>query len=268
VLIVGAGHTAVDALFCLTQSVRRGPVYLLSRHGLLPHNHRLSPTPPKVRAFPEFLRGVPPTVRAYTRALRQHLKVLDKEGGDWRNALNELRPHTSQLWKSLPTEEQRRFLRHLQVHWDVRRHRLSPIAAQRLDQLLAERRAQVIAGRITKLRQLSDGVEVEYRARGTQQISTLRVCAIVNCIGPDTDIQCNGSLLLAQLLKDGLIAPDVHGLGLMVSSDLQLIDTHRNIVEGLWYVGPLLKGALWEATAVPELRLHAQQLAKTLLNLL
>ncbi len=267
VLVVGTGHTAIDALFCLAQSPRRGPIYLLSRHGLLPHRHRLSPSAPKPQSFPEYLRDVPPTVRAYTRALLQHLKGLAKQGGDWRDALNELRPHTPQLWQSWPAEEQRRFLRHLQAHWDVRRHRLAPMAAQRLGQLLAERRAQVIAGRITTIRQLSDGVEVAYRVRGSQQVSTLQVCAIVNCIGPNTDIQRNANPLLAKLLKNGLIAPDAHGLGLMVTSDLQLIDAHTNPVEGLWYVGPLLKGALWEATAVPELRLHAQHLAQTLLHL-
>lgn len=267
VLIVGAGHTAVDALFCLAQSPRRGPIYLLSRHGLLPHRHRLSPTAPKHQSFPEYLRDVPPMVRSYTRNLRQHLKALTQQGGDWRDALNELRPHTPQLWQSLPANEQRRFLRHLQAHWDVHRHRLAPMAAQRLDQLLAERRAQVIAGRITTPRQLSDGVEVAYRLRGSQQVNTLQVCAIVNCIGPNTDIQRHANPLMAQLLKEGWIAPDTHGLGLRVTPDLQVIDTHQKPVKGLWYVGPLLKAALWEATAVPELRLHAQHLAQTLLHL-
>lgn len=267
VLIIGTGHTAIDALFCLAQSSRRGPIYLLSRHGLLPHRHRLSPSAPKPQAFPEYLRDVPPTVRAYTRALRQHMKALTKQEGDWRDTLNELRPHTPQLWQSLPAKEQGRFLRHLQAHWDVRRHRLAPMAAQRLDQLLAERRVQVIAGRINTIRQLPDGVEVAYRARGSQQVSALQVCAIVNCIGPNTDIQRNANPLLAFLIKNGLIAPDAHGLGLRVTSDLQAIDAEMNPVEGLWYVGPLLKGALWEATAVPELRLHAQHLAQTLLHL-
>lgn len=267
VLIVGTGHTAVDALFCLAQSPRRGPIYLLSRHGLLPHRHRLSPTAPKPQSYPEYLRGLPPTVRAYTRALRQHLKTLAQQGGDWRDALNELRPHTPQLWQSLPANEQRRFLRHLQAYWDVHRHRLAPMAAQRLDQLLTEHRAQVIAGRITTVQQRSDGVEVAYRPRGLQQVSTLEVCAIVNCIGPNTDIQRHANPLLAQLLKEGWITPDTHGLGLRVRPDLQVIDTHQKPVKGLWYVGPLLKGTLWEATAVPELRLHAQHLAQTLLHL-
>ena len=267
VVVVGTGHTAVDALFCLTQSPHRGPVYLLSRHGLLPHRHRLSPSAPKPQAFPDYLRDVPATVRAHTRALRQHLRALAERGGDWRDALNELRPHTAKLWQSWPVDEQRRFLRHLQAYWDVHRHRLAPMAAQRLDQLLAERRARVIAVRITAMHAHTDGVYVAYRPRGSQQVHTVQACAIVNCIGPNTDIQRHANPLMAQLLKEGLIAPDTHGLGLWVTPDLQVIDTLHNPVQGLWYVGPLLKGTLWEATAVPELRLHAQHLAQTLLHL-
>jgi len=37
-------------------------------------------------------------------------------------------------------------------------------------------------------------------------------------------------------------------------------------IEGLWCVGPMLKAQYWEATAVPELRIHAQQLALTLVE--
>lgn len=36
------------------------------------------------------------------------------------------------------------------------------------------------------------------------------------------------------------------------------------IVKGLYYVGPWLRARDWEATAVPELRVHAQRLAERL----
>ena len=266
VVILGTGHTAVDALFCLAQSPRREPIYLLSRHGLLPRQHRLSPTAPKPQSFPEYLRDARPTVRAYTRALRQHLKAMVEQGIDWRDALNELRPHTPQLWQSWPTVEQRRFLRHLQAYWDVHRHRLAPMAAQRLDQLLARGRARVIAGRITSIRQQADGVDVAYRPRGSLHVEHLNASAVINCIGPNTNIQHHANTLLTQLLSEGLIRPDAHGLGLMVTPELQILGANQEVVEGLSYVGPLLKGVLWEATAVPELRVHAQRLARRLLS--
>ena len=54
---------------------------------------------------------------------------------------------------------------------------------------------------------------------------------------------------------------------LMVTPSLQILDKQEQPVSGLWYMGPHLKGVLWEATAVPELRVNAQSLAQTLVTL-
>lgn len=265
IVIVGSGHTAIDALFCVAQSQPPRPIYLLSRHGLLPQRHRLSPAPPKQHAFPDYLRDIPTTVRDYTRALRQHLKTAAHQGRDWRDTLNELRSHTPSLWQSWSVVEQRRFLRHLQAYWDIHRHRLAPTAAQRLDRLMAAEQARPLAGRVLSVQKAAQGVAVHWRPRGAQHTDTLQASAVINCTGPDTNIRQPSSSLFAQLLHAGLIQPDVHGLGLGVSPDHRVLNSQRQPVDHLWYMGPLLKGVHWEATAVPELRVHAQRLALTLL---
>jgi uncharacterized NAD(P)/FAD-binding protein YdhS len=56
------------------------------------------------------------------------------------------------------------------------------------------------------------------------------------------------------------------GQGLHVDAAHQLIDAQGHSIAGLHYVGPLLKAQYWEATAVPELRQHVQQLARSLLG--
>lgn len=263
VVILGTGHTAIDALFCLTQSQPSRQVVMLSRHGLLPHCHRPTPTPPKPQAFPDYLRSAPATVRGYTRAFRQHLKLVDMQGGDWRDVFNALRPHTSQLWKSWPAAEQRRFLRHMAARWDVHRHRLAPIAAQRLDALLSNGQVKVTAGRIHGIHSNDKGIAVELLHRGTAEMETLHAAAIVNCAGPNADVTRDATPLLAKLLKAGLLQGDPHGLGLMVSANHQLLDAEHMPVSGLWYVGPMLKAQYWEATAVPELRVHTQEVAQS-----
>ena len=242
VLIVGTGHSAVDALFCLNQYQPRRPIYLLSRHGLLSHQHRILPTAPKPQAFPAYLRTLPPTIRAYSQALLQQLKAVAEQGGNWCDTLNELRPHSRQIWQSWPESAQRQFLRHIKAYWEIHRYRLAPMAFQRLDQLLSDCPAHVIAGRILSIYLQTEGVLVEYRSRGYQTIERLRVSAVVNCISPSTDIQCNAKPLLAGLMKKGLIKQDAHGLGLMVTPSLQILDKQEQPVSGLWYVGPHLKG--------------------------
>ena len=46
-----------------------------------------------------------------------------------------------------------------------------------------------------------------------------------------------------------------------VTSELALLEEDGRASQLLSLVGPLLKGSLWEATAVPELRVHAANVA-------
>jgi uncharacterized NAD(P)/FAD-binding protein YdhS len=70
--------------------------------------------------------------------------------------------------------------------------------------------------------------------------------------------------LFQQLVADQLLTPSPCGLGLQINDRYQLIGAQGHAVKGLWYVGPMLKARHWEAIAVPELRVHAQQLAREL----
>jgi uncharacterized NAD(P)/FAD-binding protein YdhS len=51
---------------------------------------------------------------------------------------------------------------------------------------------------------------------------------------------------------------------LQVDPDYRVLDREGQASARLYYIGPLLKARDWEATAVPELRVHAQRLAKVL----
>src|SRR5690606_25359129 len=53
--------------------------------------------------------------------------------------------------------------------------------------------------------------------------------------------------------------------GLTVSPDGALIDAEGRVSDSLFTLGPPRKGTLWETTAVPEIRVQAQQLAERLL---
>ena len=265
VLVLGTGHTAVDALFCLSQAQPNRPITMVSRHGLMPLPHRINPNAPIPQVFPPYLQGLPPQVRTYLRAFWQHLRTLDVQGIDWRAALNELRPNTPQLWQSLPASEHGRFLRHLQVHRDVHRHRLDPMAAHRLDSLVASCRVRTVAARLQALKQRCDHLEVLVRHRGTGQLESIRVCAIANGTGPNADASRATNPLLRSMVQQGLIQPHPNGLGLSDTPQHQLLNAQQQPVKRLCYLGPMLKAQFWEATAVPDLRGRAQQMVHTFL---
>jgi uncharacterized NAD(P)/FAD-binding protein YdhS len=46
----------------------------------------------------------------------------------------------------------------------------------------------------------------------------------------------------------------------------QITSTAGSPAAGLFAIGPLRRGTLWESTAVPEIRSQAQQLAKLLVG--
>jgi uncharacterized NAD(P)/FAD-binding protein YdhS len=59
---------------------------------------------------------------------------------------------------------------------------------------------------------------------------------------------------------------DPLGLGLRTGPAGAVIDADGWPGPHLFYVGPMLRADLWEATAVSELRVHVEQLASMLAN--
>ena len=89
---------------------------------------------------------------------------------------------------------------------------------------------------------------------------------MVNCPGPDAQVARHADPLVQNLLAAGWIRADAHGLGIDVAPDGRVIGGDGRPVNRLHYLGPWLRARDWEATAVPELRVHASRLAQLLAN--
>lgn len=261
VLLLGSGLTALDVALGFNQS-NPGPIYMLSRRGLLPLAHRphRSGVAP-VGGFSERLLSMPPTASNYLREIRQQIKTGANDGVDWRDLLAALRPATPQLWARLPEIERRRFLRHLQPYWDVHRHRVAPETYDRFQEALASGRIKPMAGRINAMDLGAEGMRVSIQQRGGDRVEQIDVAQVINCTGPNSNLHRVNDRLIVQLLDEGLVQPDLHGLGLCVDGRLAVKNAEGIASSWLSYVGPMLKADFWEATAVPELRQSAKFLA-------
>ncbi len=266
VVLLGTGLTALNVLFRLTIIDDRRKVYLVSRRGLCPQPHRFHPKAPAATIFPPFLENLPPTVRAHCRALRQEIRKNTARGGDWRDTINALRPYTPEIWRRFSTDEQRKFLAHAAPYWDIHRHRLAPSAHLRLSGMIQSGQAEVIAGHVRQHLKNAEHPSVEVRERRTGRARKLDVGAIVNCTGPNCDISRIAAPLVVQLREEGYLLQDPARLGFEVNDHYQIIDCRGNPAKNLFYVGPMLKARLWEAIAVPELRVHTQRLAEILVS--
>lgn len=234
VLCVGTGLTFVDVAMTLA---RRGVnVRGVSRHGLLPQMHAPMAEPPPL---PDDLA----TLRAPSDVLRW-IRLQP----DWRSAFASLRPVTQRIWCSWTTFHQSQFLRHCRRQWDVHRHRMSQDVANEFHTLA------------------DAGLIAIQRGDARALAATSEFSVVMLCTGPD-DSALLGSAPLASLVLEGSVCPGPHGIGIATdprSGAVQRSDGSN--LEGVYAIGPLRRGTLWECTAIPEIRAEAEHLAAQLVE--
>lgn len=255
ITILGTGLTMLDLVLAFQNRQYQGQICVLSPHGYLPQAH--SPQTATAGGFidPEKSYGLSEVFAL----VRKQLKQAQGEGRDPYGVIDALRPHVQRLWLNFSLEEQRRFLRHLRHKWGVARHRAPSESIAAVHAAIGAGKLQVLKGRIDRIDVTPrEGFRIGYRDEsGAEAIWETDV--IVNCTGPEPDIHKIDSPLLKQLIHSGLIK--THAL----SYGLQAPETGE-LCEGFYAIGPLLKGVLWESTAVPEIRLQAAVLAGKIIS--
>jgi len=251
VLLLGSGLTAVDVIASLDTAGHRGEIVALSRRGLIPRRHARAGAP---------VAWTPREGESLSHALRRFRRQADRLT-DWRRAFDGVREQVQAIWLALSETERRRALRHLRPWWDAHRHRMAPQAALRIDAHIAQGRLRVVAGRMLSLRAEVGGVTITWRPRTHTSIRADRTEWVVNCIGPEGDPRRSDNSVIRRLIESGLARPDPLNLGLDVDGDGRLIGSDGASAADLYGLGPLTRGALWEVTAVPDIRIQAARLA-------
>lgn len=251
-LIVGSGLTMMDLAIDLSAKNFVGELTVLSRRGLLPQPHRAHGAVHLKTDWAEVQNKSP---RLILRLLREF--GLKHPDADWRDGIASIRDVTSAIWIHWSAKERKQFLRHLRSFWDVHRHRCAPYVHRQIQALMNQGDLVLSKGRIAGVAVNEDGVHVNLALRGRPETEELGPFdAVFNCTGPSVGIGANAHPFLKQLADQGLIMPDELNLGIEVADDYSVHAECR-----IHYLGPMLRASFWEATAVPELRVHAHQLA-------
>ena len=260
VALVGLGLTAVDMLLELAVRWPNAHFTAVSRHGHLPAAHLPLSTEPDDdgRALVEAMHEIP-ELRRWLRLLREAIASTD----DWRVVIDSLRPYTPNLWGALPMAERARFLRHARWAWERARHRMAPQVQQELLALERDGRLRRVSGRVVGARAHGQRVLLEIRQPGAS--TALPADLAIQTIGLDTDLRATAHPLMRQLVTNGHVTPDPLGLGCQATTEGQLCRDGTPWPR-LFATGSLLRGARWESTAMPEIRLQARQLAGRLLE--
>ncbi|HEX6085582.1 MAG TPA: FAD/NAD(P)-binding protein [Thermoanaerobaculia bacterium] len=236
VLLIGTGLTALDVAIALRHHGHRGRITAVSRHGRVPQRHAPYTARP-LSVVPDDFATPRGALRWVRREIVHH---------DWRAVIDSLRPHTAAIWQRWTLAQRASFLRHARNLWDVHRHRAAPEVPIELE---------AVRGRILSL---SPGIEV-HTDRGTYHAAR-----VFNCTGPACDYARVDLPLVVQLRRDGFLTPDPLRLGVETADDGRLLSASGEPVPGLYTLGPLRRPALWESTAIPEIRAQAAALAQSL----
>ncbi|MFT4247268.1 MAG: FAD/NAD(P)-binding protein [Pseudomonas sp.] len=259
VCIVGSGLSMLDAVVTLHLRGHRGPVHVLSRHGLMPLPHARGGS---VELDVPALLAL--SLRRRVRVLRTHARTVMARGLPWQAVMDALRPHGQALWRSLCRADQRRFLRHLVRYWDAHRHRVAPEVHARLRAMRTSGQLRVHRARLDSV--FAVGACVQLSARTAQgQALRLEVQQVVNATGVEMRVQAMGNPLLQQLLGVGHAVAGQHGIGVDSDDAGCLIDAGGHADPRIRVIGSLRVGRLWESLAIPELREQARDAVAALL---
>jgi uncharacterized NAD(P)/FAD-binding protein YdhS len=266
VLILGTGLTMADITLAAAAATQgKIVIHALSRHGWLPAPQNVFPSTDRSADGELLIAAAGVSARRLCRAVRGLVASVQAKGGDWRDAINCVRHCAPAIWQRLAIDERRRFLRHLRTLWEVHRHRLPHRSFAALNQLRAVGALRVHAGRLLDC-ELRDGqIRVTWRRRGSDDTSRLTVDRIINCTGTGHNLRRLRDPLWCSLLSQGMVCADPLGLGLSTGVHGAVVDARGQIVDHLYYVGPMLQAKYWESTAVLELRQHAEDLASHLM---
>ena len=144
----------------------------------------------------------------------------------------------------------------------MHRHRLAPELGQKLDRWKTEGRLTVHVGRLLNLTLDAEKTRVSWRPRGTQQTKEFFVERIIHATGPESDLRKSKDALIRNLLDRGIVSVDTRGLGFNTTSNGEILNIHGLVQAGIFTLGPLRKGQLWESIAVREVRVQAQEVAQ------
>jgi uncharacterized NAD(P)/FAD-binding protein YdhS len=167
------------------------------------------------------------------------------------------------LWADLPPEQRARFMRHARWAWERVRHRMPPQVGAAITVLEHAGRLQRQRGRMQSVDAVGDALQLSLSHAG--ETRTLSADLVVQTVGLDTDVRRTSHRLISQLLTNAHIAADPLGLGVKADTDGRLQHDGQHWPH-LFAIGSLLRGTLWESTAMPEIRQQARHLADRLLS--
>ena len=112
----------------------------------------------------------------------------------------------------------------------------------------------------------SGDISISIRLRNSSAMRELHVSRVINCTGPQSNYKELQDDLVINLLAKKMIIPDDLKIGIKTTFNGQVIEKEQEVSKDIFAIGSLLRGVLWETTAVPEIRSQAESIAKQIID--
>jgi uncharacterized NAD(P)/FAD-binding protein YdhS len=234
VMILGSGLSMVDAWLSLAQADHRGPITVVSRHGLLPQSHK------QVAKIELDAADVPfgTDLHYFTAWFRDIIREVLERGGDWRSVVDALRPFNQRIWQNWSDLSRKRFLEHLRPFWNIHRHRLPPQLHERLRAAVASGQVRLVAGKFLNVERDGDNVRATVRRKGRMETEEFNIARVYDCGGVTVDVEQSSNPVVRGLLAHGDARPDRLHIGLDVTRDCEVVDQTGTPASRLFAIGP------------------------------
>ncbi|MEI9996980.1 MAG: FAD/NAD(P)-binding protein [Rhizomicrobium sp.] len=255
ILIVGSGLTAVDTALTRLDEGHRGKIVMLSRHGRLPQMHVAH------QAGAALPGPYPDRASMLLQSLRSAVRK-DAPAPEWQAFIDAMRPHWREAWSALREADKRRALRHGLSIFNTHRHRVAPHQGRQIADAIADGRVEILRGRLLDLTPHCNSV-LAHIATATGRLEAV-FGRVVNCSGPNSDVDRSPGTLLKTLIARGLARPGPADLGIDVDDADRVLDRDGAPQPDLFAMGALTRGKWWEITAMPEIARQARRIAWTI----
>lgn len=260
VVVLGAGLTAIDTALTLLRDRPSREVLLVSRTGELPRAHLRGPAADwhlGPAGFDRLPAAGPLALAEIRAALAAEVAAARTADVAWQSVMEAVKPLVANLWTRLSVDCRREFLRDDLRRWDVHRHRMAPVVADRVVRECQAGRLRTMRGNATV--GLSGG---RLRVRLGAGEDDLHPVAVVDCRGWGAAGVEDAHGLGRTLIGRGTARADPLGLSLDTTDDGQLRDRRGGVVRGVVAVGPARRAATWESTAIGAIRAQAAAVAR------
>jgi uncharacterized NAD(P)/FAD-binding protein YdhS len=245
IVLLGAGLTALDAIYALAAQGHRGPITVVGPRPLFPP----SQAPWTRQNQPNWPEKLSPA--KLLRFMRHYLPLLPTTSTEWQSAWEELRPNLNSIWQQFTPHQRRIVFKRLGWAWSLYRFRASPQTIKAYEQLKANHQIRFALGRAKQIEYSESTIAVQLN--NGQRIEADR---IINCTGAGTDSFLN------QLIADAIAIPDPLGIAIAVDRNLNVIKPGLQAWNNLWMLGPATMGSLGDVIAASAISKQAEVLVR------